>query len=83
MANDRDLMAELERVAAEEFDGHLTVMRFTTNWRVGFGTPMARCDVTAMPAGATFEEAAEKALASRFCCWSADREKAPEYERSE
>jgi hypothetical protein len=29
------ILAELERVAREEFDGHLTIMRFTTNWRVG------------------------------------------------
>ena len=26
-------------LAKDQFDGHLTIMRFTTNWRVGYGTP--------------------------------------------
>jgi hypothetical protein len=55
-------MKILEDVAAEMFDGHVTIMRFTTNWRVGFGTPNDRDDIRNMPVGYTFEEAARQAL---------------------
>jgi hypothetical protein len=43
----------------------LTIMKFTTNWRVGFGTPANQEDVYRMPQGATFREAAEAALKRR------------------
>jgi hypothetical protein len=45
-----------------EFDGHLTIMKFTTNWRVGFGTPSDHAEIADMCVGKTFEEAAELAL---------------------
>lgn len=61
MTND-DLLAELERVAKNDFGGHFTIMKFTTNWRVGFGTPGSRCDIDQMWEGKTFAEAAERAL---------------------
>jgi hypothetical protein len=57
-----NLMRELERIAKEHFDGHFTVMRFTTNWRVWFGTPSVRGDIQAAPVGKTFAEAAGNAL---------------------
>jgi hypothetical protein len=38
-------------------------MRFTTNWRVGFGTPHDYADIAAMAVGRTFAEAAQNALA--------------------
>ena len=53
---------ELVNYANEHFDGHFTVMKFTTNWRVGFGTPMDREDIEQMCEGKTFEEAAQRAL---------------------
>jgi hypothetical protein len=34
------LMTCLESCARLHYDGHFTVMRFTTNWRVCFGTPI-------------------------------------------
>jgi hypothetical protein len=55
-------MDQLVAVAAKDFDGHFTVMKFTTNWRVSFGTPSNRFDIMDMPVGKTFEEAARKAL---------------------
>jgi hypothetical protein len=58
-----DLMARLADVAAKISDGHFTVMKFTTNWRVGFYTPDGRGDTLGMAEGKTFVEAAEKALA--------------------
>jgi hypothetical protein len=33
------LLALAERKAAEEADGHLTLMRFTTGWKCMVGTP--------------------------------------------
>ena len=56
-----DLLTRLQTVAGE---GHLTIMKFTTNWRVGFGTPASRCDIDQMWEGVTFAEAAEAALAA-------------------
>jgi hypothetical protein len=29
----------LEEIAKKESDGHITVMRFTTGWKVAFSTP--------------------------------------------
>jgi hypothetical protein len=63
--------AELLRLLAihadKYHDGHVTIMKFSTNWKVGFGTPYENYGYTAeekpMKAGVTFIEAARKALA--------------------
>jgi hypothetical protein len=60
---DLALLNQLVAVACERHHGHLTVMRFTTNWRIGFGTPRERHDISRMPKGATFNDAARSALA--------------------
>lgn len=57
------LMEALVSHADKHHDGHFTVMKFTTNWRVGFGTPGAREDIQTMCSGATFAAAAWRALA--------------------
>lgn len=60
---DVELFNQLVDIAKQQHDGHLTIMRFTTNWRVGFGTPMeAYPDIAHMVAGATFAEAAQAAI---------------------
>jgi hypothetical protein len=59
---DPTLLAKLQRRALIDFDGHLTILRFTTNWRVGFITPDERGDIDGIPVGRTFEEAANAAL---------------------
>lgn len=53
---------ELVTLAGDHFDGHLTIMKFTTNWRVGFVTPSDRDEIEKMPAGSTFAEAARSAI---------------------
>ena len=58
-----ELLQHLEAVADKNFDGHLTIMRFTTNWRIGFWQPGDRDDIQLMSEGCTFREAAVKALA--------------------
>ncbi|MCW2194986.1 hypothetical protein AB7M45_007759 [Bradyrhizobium elkanii] len=58
------LMSLLEAQAKSLRDGHLTILRFTANWRVGFGTPSERDDIAKAADGPTFAAAARKALAN-------------------
>ena len=62
--SDSELMSMLVKYADYQHDGHLTVMKFTTNWRVGFGTPYDREDIERLAVGSTFAEAAKAALKS-------------------
>ncbi|NCZ30443.1 MAG: hypothetical protein EBX70_12340, partial [Betaproteobacteria bacterium] len=56
---DGELLGRLIQIAKDRYDGHLTIMRFTTNWRVGFTTLDERAYVNYGSAvGKTFEEAA-------------------------
>lgn len=57
-------LAALEAAAILFADGHFTVMRFTTNWRVMLGTPADRDDITGAFEGATFNEAVYRLLES-------------------
>lgn len=57
-----ELFRALVEMADINFDGHLTVMKFTTNWRVGFLTPEDRDDIQDMHEGKTLGEAVRKAL---------------------
>ena len=63
-SDDFDTMAKLVKAANNHYDGHLSVLKFTTNWRVSFVTPNGRADISAMHMGETFDEAATKALLS-------------------
>lgn len=56
------LMKRLQEVANEKFNGHLSILKFTTNWRISFETPSNRDDISRMAVGLTFGEAARKAL---------------------
>jgi hypothetical protein len=51
--SEAELLNRLEAVANGSFNGHFTVMKFTTNWRVGFGTSTGRCDIDRMWPGNT------------------------------
>jgi len=68
-AEDLQLLLRLEAVAKEKFDGHLTIMRFTTNWRVDFWQPEDHEQTELMPKGASFREAAIRALATVGIEW--------------
>ncbi|MEC5323301.1 MULTISPECIES: hypothetical protein [unclassified Aurantimonas] len=59
---DIDIWGRLIEVANRDFDGHLTILKFTTNWRVGFVTPSEREIIEDMAVGDTFAEAASNAL---------------------
>jgi hypothetical protein len=57
-----DCLIALVKVANEDHDGHFTIMKFTTNWRVGFGTPYDRYDIDDMVEGKSLVEAATACL---------------------
>ncbi|MBB1493227.1 hypothetical protein H5395_17360 [Paracoccus sp. MC1854] len=57
-----ELWKQLRKVADDKHDGHLTIMKFTTNWRIAFFTPVEREQVGEMAVGSSFAEAARKAL---------------------
>jgi hypothetical protein len=63
----RTLLHDLGGVAAKISDGHFTILKFTTNWRVGWGTPEGRCDIDRLFAGHTLVEAAAAALNAHTC----------------
>jgi hypothetical protein len=71
MRTDSELFTELQQIADRKFGGHFTVMKFTTNWRVSFGTPMERSDIASMSVGKTFAEAADQAIRLNASTWSA------------
>jgi hypothetical protein len=48
-----------EEIARSHFDGHLTIMRFTTHWKVMFGTPAHRDEIKRLPYFLTLREALE------------------------
>ena len=63
--DDFDLFRRLVETADKHFDGHLTVMKFTTNWRIGFVTPDDRDGIADLAAGKTFAETAGIALGGK------------------
>jgi hypothetical protein len=68
--DDVALMDSLIQLANEKSDGHMTIMKFTTNWRVSLGTPSEadglREDIDQMPVGKSFAEAARKVLTHTY-----------------
>jgi len=59
---DKKVMETLVKIADKHYDGHLTIMKFTTNWRVGFFTPNDREDVDNCFVGDTFVDAGVEAV---------------------
>jgi hypothetical protein len=57
-----ELWKQLQEVANKKYDGHLTILKFTTNWRIGFFTPAEREQIDEMAEGSSFAEAARNAL---------------------
>ena len=57
-----DLLTKVTAYANEHYDGHFTVMKFTTNWRVCYGTIESRDEIGFMRSGKTLEEALQNLL---------------------
>lgn len=61
--DNKKLFEVIELLGNNLCDGHFTIMKFTTNWRVCFGfQPQTREDIQHMPEGKTLEEAFINAL---------------------
>ena len=60
---DVDLFEFAQTLANKYSDGHLTIMKFTSNWRVSFSTPSERADIDRMAEGETLQEALGQAIA--------------------
>lgn len=56
------MIEELINMANKDYDGHFTLMKFTTNWRCCFGTIDDRDEVCQMAKGKTMDEAIEKCI---------------------
>lgn len=56
------LLDRLTQLANLLADGHYTICKFTTNYRVGLGTPADREFIDKMAVGATLNEAIENLL---------------------
>lgn len=56
------MMQDLIEIAKQRYDGHFTIMRFTKNWRVCFGTVDNETEIGGMTAGKTLEEAIAQAV---------------------
>jgi hypothetical protein len=61
----KGLIQQLETIAGEEFDGHYTILAFTTNFRVAFGTPWHHEQYLEVPAFSTLEEAVRNAVETK------------------
>ncbi len=57
MVNQEEIMEKCILIANRKYDGHLTIMKFTTNWKVCFGTPSDRDDIQKMVTGKDLTEA--------------------------
>jgi len=65
--NEQQLFRIIRLIADNCFDGHFTMMKFTTNWCLEFGTPespIERTDIDKLPVGGTLLEAFVKAIES-------------------
>lgn len=57
-----ELLKQAEEIAKEKYDGHFTLMRFTTNWRFCFGQPYDYNEIQAMAGGKTMIEAIQRGI---------------------
>jgi len=61
--NDAQIIEVIKLIADGLFDGHFTVMKFTTNWRVSFDSqPDSRIEIQRMGSGRTLFDAFVNAL---------------------
>lgn len=58
----KKVLEQLIEIANRDFDGHFTLLKFTTNWRCCFGTVSDYDYVQQMAAGKTMEEAIQRCI---------------------
>jgi hypothetical protein len=57
-----ELLKMCEEIAKEKYDGHFTLMKFTTNWRFCFGQPFNYDEIQMMAGGKTIIEAIQRGI---------------------
>lgn len=57
-----ELLKQCEEIAKQKYDGHFTLMRFTTNWKFCFGQPYTYEEIQHMTTGKTMWEAIQKGI---------------------
>ncbi len=73
-----ELMAAATTLAEQKADGHLTILKFTTGWKVALSTPnldtggTGREEVAMLPAFKTLEEALEYLLQEQISFYDFD-----------
>lgn len=65
-------LQKLIDIANKEYDGHFTLMKFTTDWGCCFGTLGNRMDSYYMAHGKTIEEAIENCISNRIDIYKID-----------
>lgn len=63
--NTQEKLDVVTKIANEEFDGHFSLMKFTTNWGFTFGTVADREDIDYAVKGKTLDEVLDKAIESK------------------
>jgi hypothetical protein len=64
-------LSRIYRIASDVADGHVTIFRFTTEWKAAWGTPnldtgAGRDEVGALPGFPTLDTALDGLLGQRF-----------------
>lgn len=63
---EHEMLLVATEIANSQFDGHLTIGKFTTGWQVFGGTPSEREDWLAFPLSKTLKEALDSFLKNRW-----------------
>ena len=70
----QNLLEQVTEYANTHFDGHFTLLKFTTNWRACYGTITERTEINQMVKGATMEEALQALLESPIDVYRMERD---------
>lgn len=65
-------LQKLVDIADKEYDGHFTLMKFTTNWRCCFGTVDDLMKSYYMACGETMDEAIDSCIENRIDIYKID-----------
>lgn len=70
--NTQEKLEKVIDIAKEEYDGHFTLMRFTTNWRFIFGTLVNDEEIFLMESAKTLDEILDKAIKNKKSVYDFD-----------
>jgi len=67
-----ELLNNVVDYANENFNGHFTLMKFTSNWRACYGTVEERDQISQMVEGKTKDEALQKLIDNPISVYDMD-----------